>query len=266
MKKKCGGISPICLIFLGIIILICLFPQFFATADPLEGSLREAYRSPDETHICGTDVYGRDIFSRIIYGIRLSFTISLVVISIILVIGTTFGVIAGYMGGILDNIINSLCNVLISCPSMVLAIALAGILGPSLRNAMIAIFVVTVSKYIRLSRSLVLQIRSQDYIKGAEIGGAKPFAVLTRHILPNILPTLLITATTDLGTIILELSALSFLGFGVPAPLPELGLMMNEGRAYMLSSPWMVFCPALAIFLLVSVVNVISDQFRDQLT
>lgn len=263
--KKIAGIHPISWILLGFILLICIFPEFFATADPLDGSLRDAYQAPNDVNICGTDVYGRDVFSRIIYGIRLSFCLSVAVVTIIVVTGTSFGLLAGYMGGVTDNMVSTLCNILISCPSMVLAIALAGILGPSVENAMIAIFVVTISKYIRLSRSLVLQITSQDYIKGAKIGGAKPFQLLTRHILPNILPTLLITATTDLGTVILELSALSFLGFGVPAPLPELGLMMNEGRAYILSAPWMVFCPGFAIFALVSVVNLISDQLRDQL-
>lgn len=265
MKKKLFGVHPFCLVMLGLILLISIFPQLFTSLDPIEGNLKEAYLPPDSVHICGTDNFGRDIFTRIIYGIRLSFALSVAIVSLIVVIGTTFGVIAGYMGGVLDNIINTICNILISCPSMVLAIALAGILGPSIENAMVAIMVVSLSKYIRLSRSLVIQIINQDYIKGAKIAGAKPNQVLTRHILPNILPTLLITATTDLGTIILELSALSFLGFGVPAPLPELGLMMNEGRPHILSAPWMVFCPGLAIFTLVSVINVISDQLRDEM-
>lgn len=256
-------ISPLLMVGVVFLLLICLGPQWFATADPLEGSLKLAYQAPNGEHYCGTDIFGRDIFSRIIYGVRLSLVISLATVGIILCLGTAMGVTAGYLGGTVDTIVMGVCNILISCPSMVLAIAMAGILGASVENAMIAIFVVTVSKYIRLSRSLVLQVNNEEYIKAARMTGARPHQVLIRHILPNITPTLLVTAATDVGTIILELSALSFLGFGVPAPLPELGLMMNEGRPYLMSSPWMVFCPGIAIFMIVSIVNMVSDQFRD---
>lgn len=264
-QKRTFPISPLWMIFLGILLLICLFPDFFANHDPLEGNLREAYRSPDDTYYCGTDVLGRDIFSRMIYGIRLSLSLSLTLVSLIVVIGTSLGVLGAYLGGFVDIAIMSLSNILISCPSMVLAIALAGILGASVENALFAIFVVSISKYIRLARSLVIQVRNEDFVISAQIGGAKPLRVLLFHVLPNILPTLLVTATTDLGTVILELSALSFLGFGVPDPLPELGLMMNQGRPYLLKAPWMVFCPGCAIFAIVSIANIISDQFRDWL-
>lgn len=248
-----------------LLLLLCLFPQEFATHDPLEGSLKAAYQAPNSDNLCGTDVFGRDIFSRIIYGVRLSLALSLTVTTLIVVIGTTLGVLAGYLGGVVDTIITGICNILISCPSMVLAIALAGILGASVENALIAIFVVTISKYIRLSRSLVLQVNNEEFITAAQMTGTTKGNILWKHILPNIIQTLLITAATDIGTIILELSALSFLGFGVPAPMPELGLMMNEGRAHLVSSPWMVFCPGIAIFSLVSLVNLASDQFRDWL-
>lgn len=247
------------------LLYIAFFAHNLAPFDPYEGNLRNAFHSPSETHYMGTDNLGRDIFSRVLYGIRISLSISIATITIITLIGGFFGVIAGYVGGIVDQIIMRISDVLISCPSMVLAISLAGIMGASVQNAMFAIFVVTISKYIRLTRSLVLQITSEEYIKAAKMSGTKNTPILTRHILPHIAQTLTVTATTDIGTIILELSALSFLGFGVPAPLPELGYMISSGRPHLLSCPWMVLFPGCAIFLIVSIFNLFSDKLQDLL-
>lgn len=255
------------LLFLTVVlILLAIFAPLIATFDPYAGNLRAAFQAPDSTYLCGTDKLGRDIFSRILYGIRVSLSVSFVVITAIVLIGGFLGIIAGYMGGILDKIIMCISNVLVSCPSMVLAIALAGILDASTQNAMIAIFVVTVSKYIRLTRSLVIQINNEDYIKSAKMSGSSQPRILWKHVLPNIVQTILVTASTDVGTIILELSALSFLGFGVPYPTPELGYMINEGRSYLLHAPWMVSYPGLALFCIVSILNLLSDKLRDLLS
>lgn len=243
--------------------IVAFFPDLFAPYDPLQGTLRDALLPPSSTNIAGTDRLGRDIFSRIIYGVRLSLQISLITVSVIVLIGATLGIIAGYLGGFADKVIMSFSNILMSCPSMVLAIALAGIMGASVTNAMFAIFIVTISKYIRLTRSLVIQVNEEEYIKAAKISGASHFAILTRHILPNIAQTLIVTASTDVGTIILELSSLSFLGFGVPPPTPELGYMISDGRAYLLSAPWLVIAPGIALFCVVSLVNLVSDKLRD---
>lgn len=254
------------LILLFILVIIISFPSLFAPFDPLKGSLKDAFQEPNSINIAGTDKLGRDIFSRIIYGVRLSAIISLATITLIVIIGAGLGIIAGYFGGIVDKIIMAMSNILMSCPSMVLAIALAGIMGASVKNAMFAIFIVTISKYIRLTRSLVIQVTGEEYIKSAKMSGANSVQILTKHIIPNIAQTLIVTASTDIGTIILELSSLSFLGFGVPAPTPELGYMINEGRSYLMAAPWIVIAPGIALFCVVSLLNLISDKIRDKLS
>ena len=171
--------------------------------------------------------------------------------------------IAGYFGGIIDTIIMRISDMMISFPGMVLAIAMAGIMGASVKNAVIAITVVSWTKYARLSRSLVLKIKETDYIRAAKVTGCKTIHIITRHIIPNIISTLIITATTDIGTMILELSALSFLGFGAQSPQAEWGLMLNEGRAYMVDCPWLMIYPGLAICIVVVVYNLLGDSLRD---
>ncbi len=248
-----------------ILLIIVVFANQIAPFDPNVGDLKNAYISPNETNLFGTDRLGRDIFSRVIYGIRTSMLIALTLVLIISSIGTILGVLSGYLGGIVDTVIMRISDILISCPSMVLAIALAGIMGPSLQNSMFAIFIVTISKYIRLSRSLVLKIKNADYIKSAKVSGTTNINIIKRHILPNIITPLMVTASTDIGTIILEISALSFLGFGVPASIPELGYMISDGRSNMLYNPYLVAFPGLALFFIVSTCNLISDKIRDHL-
>lgn len=256
-------------IFLGILALILIFIAIFASEiapfEPSLGDLKSAFETPNVVNFFGTDRLGRDIFSRVLYGIRTSMIISFLLISIISFVGIILGVISGYYGGIIDTIIMRISDILISCPSMVLAIALAGIMGASVENAMFAIFVVSISRYIRLSRSLVLKIKNSEYVKSAKVCGTTNFNIIKRHILPNVITTLFVTATTDIGTIILEISALSFLGFGVPTNIPELGQMISDGRSQMLYYPHIVVFPGIAIFFIVSTCNLISDKIRDML-
>lgn len=263
---KYNKLFTLLLLLLCCLIIVIAFPAEFAPFDPLQGSLRDAFQPPNDVNIAGTDKLGRDIYSRIIYGIRLSLIISLATITSIVLIGATLGIIAGFYGGVADKIIMAISNVLMSCPSMVLAIALAGIMGASVKNAMFAIFIVTISKYVRLTRSLVIQVSNEEYIKSAKMSGANNIQILIKHVIPNIAQTLIVTASTDIGTIILELSSLSFLGFGVPAPTPELGYMINEGRQYLMASPWIVLAPGIALFCVVSLLNLISDKIRDKLS
>lgn len=250
------------LIFAVSLVMIVIFAEHIAPFDPFMGNLKEAFIPPNSINIFGTDRLGRDIFSRVIYGIRISLVISLLLVFIISTTGGFLGIVSGYIGGFLDKIIMQICNILISCPSMVLAIALAGIMGASTINAMIAIFVVMISKYIRLTRSLVLRLKNEEYIKAAKMSGTSNINIIKRHIVPNIFQTIIVTASVDIGTIILELSALSFLGFGIPAPYPELGYMINDSRPYLLNAPYMIIFPGLAIFFIVSVCNLISDKIR----
>lgn len=245
------------------IILVGILAPVIATHSPYESNLHDAFIAPNSEHIFGTDKLGRDIFSRVIYGTRISLSAALILVILIFTIGTTLGVIAGYFGGIIDTIIMRISDMMISFPGMVLAIAMAGIMGASVKNAVIAITVVSWTKYARLSRSLVLKIKETDYIRAAKVTGCKTVHIITRHIIPNIISTLIITATTDIGTMILELSALSFLGFGAQSPQAEWGLMLNEGRAYMVDCPWLMIYPGLAICIVVVVYNLLGDSLRD---
>ena len=245
------------------IILVGVFAPVIATHSPYESNLHDAFIAPNSEHIFGTDKLGRDIFSRVIYGTRISLSAALILVILIFTIGTTLGVIAGYFGGIIDTIIMRISDMMISFPGIVLAIAMAGIMGASVKNAVIAITVVSWTKYARLSRSLVLKIKETDYIRAAKVTGCKTIHIITRHIIPNIISTLIITATTDIGTMILELSALSFLGFGAQSPQAEWGLMLNEGRAYMVDCPWLMIYPGLAICIVVIVYNLLGDNLRD---
>jgi peptide/nickel transport system permease protein/nickel transport system permease protein len=246
-----------------LIILVGIFAPSIATHDPTEAIMKDALSAPSAEHWFGTDKLGRDVFSRVIYGTRISLTSALLLVCCILVIGTLMGVLAGYFGGVVDMVIMRIADMMISFPGMVLAIAVAGILGASITNAIIAITAVSWTKYARLARSLVLKIRHKDYVYAAVLTGSKTPYILWKYMLPNALPTLIITAATDVGSMILELAGLSFLGFGAQAPAAEWGLMLNEGRAYMQNAPWCMLYPGLAIFIVVVVFNLLGDSLRD---
>ena len=206
---------------------------------------------------------GRDVLSRVIYGTRASLSMTLMLVMVVFAVGTFLGVLAGYFGGITDEIIMRIADMMISFPGMVLAIAIAGLLGPSMLNAVVAISAVTWTKYARLSRSLVLKIKNSVYIEAAKVTGTKTGRILLRYVLPNMIATMAVTAATDIGSMMLELAGLSFLGFGATAPTPEWGLMLNEGRAYIAKAPWLMIYPGLAIVIVVVVFNMLGDSLRD---
>lgn len=250
-------------IFALLIILAAVFAPVIATHDPYESILSEATKPPSADHWFGTDKLGRDLFSRVIYGTRVSLTSALFLVACILLVGTILGILAGYFGGVVDNVIMRLSDMMIAFPGMVLAIAIAGILGASMGNAVIAITVVSWTKYARLARSLVLKIKHEDYVAAARVGGSKTLHILKRYMFSMTIPTLIITAATDIGTMMLEIAALSFLGFGAQSPTAEWGLMLNEGRAYMQTAPWLMIYPGVAIFVVVVVFNLLGDSLRD---
>ena len=248
-----------------LIVLIAVFAPLLATHDPYEAVLADAIQAPSSEHWFGTDKLGRDVFSRVLYGARTSLSAAIILVAVIVVVGTVLGIIAGYFGGWIDAVIMRIADMMISFPGMVLAIAVAGILGASMKNAIIAISVVSWPKYARLARSLVLKIRNRDYIAAAQVTGSKHGYILRKYMLPNALPTLIVTGATDIGTMMLEIAGLSFLGFGAQSPVAEWGLMLNEGRAYMTSAPWLMIFPGLAIFITVVVFNLLGDSLRDVL-
>lgn len=249
-----------------LIILAAVFaPVITGGVDPAASVLKDALQPPGRAHIFGTDKLGRDIFTRVIYGARTSLIAAFTVVAVIFILGTVLGVLSGYFGGWVDTIIMRVADMMVSFPGMVFAMAIAGILGASIQNAVIAVSLVSWTKYARLARSLVLKIRNRDYVAAAVVTGSKTPYILTRYMIPNVIPTLVITAATDIGGMMLELAGLSFLGFGAKAPAPEWGLMLNEGRPFIQSAPWMMIYPGAAIFVVVVVFNLLGDALRDVL-
>lgn len=246
-----------------IIILIAIFAKQIAPKDPLHAVMDKPLHGPDKTNLLGTDILGRDILSRIIYGTRYSLFMTLVLVAVVFVLGTTLGLIAGYFGGFIDTLIMRLADMMVSFPGIILAIAIAGLLGPSMTNAIIAISAVTWPKYARLSRSMVLKIKKELYVEAARLTGSRNKEILFRYILPNMVTLMLVTAISDIGALMLEISALSFLGFGAQPPIPEWGAMLNEGRTYLAKAPWLMLYPGMAIVIVVVVFNMLGDNIKD---
>ena len=268
MKKKNRFLANKTFVVFSILAVCIILTAVFAPVvtrgvDPLKGSLVDALLPPCKEHIFGTDKMGRDIFSRVIYGARASLSATFGVVALIFLVGTVTGVLAGYFGGVIDAVIMRIADMMLAFPGLVLALAVAGIMGASIKNAIIAIVVVSWTKYARLARSLVMKIRDRDYVSAAIVTGSKTPYMLFRYMLPNALPTLIITAATDIGSMMLELAAMSFLGFGAKPPAPEWGYMLNEGRACMQSAPWLMIFPGLTIFVVVVVFNMLGDSIRD---
>lgn len=249
-----------------LIILIAIFaPVITGGVSPSEAVLTDALQPPSSEHIFGTDKLGRDIFTRVIYGARTSLVAAFSVVILIFVLGTILGVLSGYFGGWVDAVIMRIADLMVSFPGMVFAMAIAGIMGASIRNAVIAVALVSWTKYARLARSLVLKVRNRDYVAAAVVTGSKTSYILRKYMVPNVIPTLIITGATDIGGMMLEIAGLSFLGFGAKAPTPEWGLMLNEGRQFIQNASWMMVFPGAAIFIVVVVFNLLGDALRDVL-
>ena len=249
-----------------LIILAAVFaPVLTGGVSPSEAELEDALQPPSSEHIFGTDKLGRDIYTRVIYGARTSLVSAFAVVIIIFAFGTVLGVLSGYFGGWVDAVIMRIADLMVSFPGMVFAMAIAGVMGASIRNAVIAVSLVSWTKYARLARSLVLKIRNRDYVAAAVVTGSKMPYILKKYMIPNVIPTLIITAATDIGGMMLVLAGLSFLGFGAKAPTPEWGLMLNEGRQFIQNASWMMIFPGAAIFIVVVVFNLLGDALRDVL-
>lgn len=247
------------------LLLIAIAAPVIAPYDPTHAAMKDAFLEPGAQHLFGTDKLGRDCFSRVLYGARASLTGVLVLVASVFVVGTTMGVVSGYFGGKVDMVIMRISDMMISFPGMILAIAIAGIMGGSLVNAVFALTIVSWTKYARLSRSMVLKVKHRDFVEAAIVNGGTSPHILWVHILPNILPMMVITAAADIGALMMELAGLSFLGFGSQPPAPEWGLMLNEGRQQLQTAPWLMFFPGLAIFVTVVVFNLWGDNLRDVL-
>ena len=248
-----------------LLLAAALFAPLLTSYGPTDADMKNAFLAPSAEHLFGTDKLGRDCFSRVLYGARASLASALLLVFLVFSVGTALGVLSGYLGGRTDAALMRCADIFISFPGVLLAIAIAGVIGGSMVNAIIALTCATWPKYARLSRSLVLKVKQREYIAAAFVSGGTPLHILWRHILPNILPLLVVTAAADIGALMLELAGLSFLGFGTQPPAPEWGAMISEGRQHIQTAPWLMIFPGLAIFLSVVIFNLWGDALRDVL-
>jgi peptide/nickel transport system permease protein len=249
------------LFFVAVAILAPVLP----IADPAATSWSAVRKAPSAAHWLGTDEIGRDILSRMIWGAQASLLAGVVSVVIAVVIGVPFGLVSGYFGGWVDQIISRVTDALLATPFLILAIALAAFLGPSLTNAMIAIGLSATPIFVRLTRGQVLSVTTEDYVEGARAIGLGDTAIITRYILPNVFAPVLVQATLTVATAIIAEASLSFLGLGQQPPDPSWGSMLNTAKNFMTQAPWMSWWPGAAIFLVVLGFNLLGDGLRDAL-
>ena len=261
--KRKGAI--IGLIVVAIFILLALFAPFVAPYDPIATSWTLVRKAPSAQHWFGTDDLGRDILSRVMYGARASLLAGAISVGIALSVGVPLGLLSGYRGGFIDALISRITDAMLACPFLILAIALAAFLGPSLSDAMIAIGISATPIFIRLTRGQVLSVKVEDYVEAARAMGNPRWRIALFHILPNILPALLVQATLSIAAAIIAEAALSFLGLGQQPPAPSWGSMLNAAQRFLTNAPWMAIWPGLAIFLVVLSLNLVGDGLRDAL-
>jgi peptide/nickel transport system permease protein len=259
-KAAVGG-----LVVIAAFVLLALFAPFVVPYDPIATSWSAVRKAPSAAHWFGTDDLGRDILARVIYGARASLMAGAISVAIALSIGIPLGLLSGYRGGFIDALISRITDAMLACPFLILAIALAAFLGPSLGNAMIAIGISATPIFIRLTRGQVMGVKVEDYIEAARAMGNPRWRIALFHILPNIMPALLVQATLAIAAAIIAEAALSFLGLGQQPPAPSWGSMLNSAQRFLTSAPWMAIWPGLAIFLVVLSFNLVGDGLRDAL-
>jgi len=251
------------LIIVGIVLLIAIFAPLIAPYSPVNQNLSERISSPSKTHLLGTDEYGRDVLSRIIYGSRIALMLGVVVVAIEVIIGVTLGLISGYFGGKIDQIIMRTVDVVWAFPALILALAIVVILGPGIFNVMIAIGIVGWARYARVVRGEVLSVKEEAIVEAARAIGEKDSRIIISYIFPNVVPSILVLATLDIPGIIITGASLSFLGLGAQPPTACWGAMLAEGRAYLELAPWLATFPGLAIMFTVLGFNFVGDGLRD---
>ncbi len=260
--KKSPGLSAGSLILLPFLLFAAL-PELFATHDPIKTSIRELYTPPNAQHYFGTDELGRDVYSRVVFGARITLVSAALIIGTACLIGTIFGTIAGYWGGLSDRVIMILVDLVLAFPSLILALAVSAALGPGLRSAIIAAAAVWWPVYARLLRGITLQLMEMEYVAAAKAMGASSISIVLRHILPNAFYAIVVRISLDLGLAVLLLASLSFIGLGASAPTPEWGAMVAWGRLYFLTEWWIGGFPALAVTLVVVAITLVGDGLND---
>ncbi len=263
LKKSKLAISGLVIIL--ILIISAIFADYIAPYDYDEPNLEEALQPPSSKHIFGTDEFGRDIFSRIVYGSRISLKVGFIVVTISVLIGGFLGAIAGYCNDIVDNIIMRSMDLLLAIPQILLAIAILAALGAGLKNVMIAVGISSIPGFARIVRASVLTIKEEEFIEAAKAAGSSDARILFVHIIPNCLAPVIVQATLGVANAILTAAALSFIGIGIQPPTPEWGAMLSGGRGYIRDYPYMTMFPGLAIAITIFGLNVLGDGLRDAL-
>lgn len=254
-----GGVVLVALVF------VALFAPQVAPSDPIRILPVERLLPPSRQHLFGTDELGRDVLSRVIFGARISLTVGLISVGVALVIGVTLGLLSGYLGGRVDNLIMRVIDILLAFPGILLAIVIAGTLGPGLRNVMIAVGIFSVPTYARVVRASTLSIREMEYVQALRALGASDGRIIFRHILPNVSAAVIVLSTLGVATAILSAAGLSFVGLGAQPPTPEWGAMLSAARPYLNSEWWLPTFPGLAIMVTVLAINLLGDGVRDAL-
>lgn len=260
MNKK-----MISLVLLAILVVIsCIVAPFFAPHDPMETNLQAVLQPPNSTYPLGTDQVGRCILSRILYGAQISIGLTFLLLTLLALIGMTIGILAT-KNKWLDTFFMRIADMALAFPELIFVIAVVGLLGPGVMNMIIALSLIWWTKYARLTRTLMLRYKHDPFVIAGRMAGASNWRLLYRYILPNIAPTLITQYMLDIGTMLLTIAGLSFLGLGVQAPTPEWGNMLSEGRTYIQTAPWLLYAPGMFIFLLVMFFNLLGDKIRDWL-
>jgi peptide/nickel transport system permease protein len=258
-----GSVAGAVVLFL--LITSAIFAPAVSRYDPLEIVPAERLKPPGGQYLFGTDSFGRDIFTRIVYGSRISLRMGIVSVTIAALLGVTAGLLAGFFGGRVDNIVMRLVDITLAFPGILLALVIIAILGPSLFNAMVAVGISAAPTYARVTRGMVLKTKAEVFVEAAIGIGCRPTRIITRHILPNILGPIVVVATLGVAGAIIAGAALSFLGLGAVPPTPEWGLMLSSGRNYLRAAPWITTFPGLAIMVTVLAINLLGDGLRDAL-
>ncbi len=245
------------------VVLVAICSPWIVPFDPYAQNLASALQAPSGEHLAGTDRYGRDLFSRVLVGAQSSIFSTFVLVAAITVLGTFIGMLAGWRGGKLDTILMRTSDIFLAFPGLVFALAVAAVLGGGMHNAVIALVAISWPKYARIARGLTFTQKNATYLKAARLSGCTTAQLIANHVLPNIAGPLLVTAVLDIGTMMMELAGLSFLGLGAQPPVAEWGSMMSDNRSLLQTSPWTVIAPGVAIFITVAVFNLLGDTLRD---
>ena len=245
------------------LLLITIFAKYICPYDPYAQDLTQAMQPPSAAHLMGTDTYGRDMLSRVLIGAQTSISSTFALVAIITVFGTVVGIFCGYYGGIVDSVMMRISDVCLAFPGLVFAMAVAAILDGGVRNAVIALALISWPKYSRIARGQTLSIKNLPYMQASQLAGDSVLQMIFRHVLPNIAGPILVTSMLDIGTMMMEIAGLSFLGLGAQPPVAEWGSMMSRGRSMLQTYPWIVLSPGLAIFVSVVIFNLLGDTIRD---